>query len=209
MEALNVVLDSLGQAQRIICLGDIVGYGPDPDACIEKIKELNIATVAGNHDKAVTGELPTDGFNQNARGAVLWTKEVISAKNLDYLKRLPLVLEEDDFQMVHGSLVNPLEEYITNSGNAYPTFQMMTRQLLFVGHTHQPLRLSFKSKEIINPGGVGQPRDGDPRASYGEYDSKTRVFTLHRVAYNIEKVQAKMRTAKLPLPLIDRLSFGR
>jgi len=230
LEALDVVLNKLYQAGKIVCLGDIVGYGPNPNECIEKIKELNIPTVAGNHDAAVTGQMDVKWFNQNAREAVFWTQKEISEENLGYLKELPEVLEEDDFQMVHGSLRSPLEEYVTSLTEALPTFGLMTRPVCFIGHSHVPLFIARKKdgnydgralldgeevlvddyeKVIINVGGVGQPRDGDPRASFGTYDSKTRIFTLHRVEYNVEQVQGKMKKVGLPQPLIDRLQFGR
>jgi len=230
LEALDVVLNKLYRAEQLICLGDIVGYGPNPNECVEKIKELNIPTVAGNHDKAVTGEMEVTWFNRSAREAVFWTQKELSEKNLEYLKTLPEVLEEDDFQIVHGSLRSPIEEYVTSISEALPTFEKMTKPLCFIGHSHVPLFIALKKdgnydgrmlgdgeeilvedyeKVIINVGGVGQPRDGDPRASYGIYDSKTKIFTLHRVEYNIEQVQEKMKVAGLPQPLIDRLHFGR
>jgi diadenosine tetraphosphatase ApaH/serine/threonine PP2A family protein phosphatase len=230
LEALDVVLNKLYRAEKLVCLGDIVGYGPDPNECVKKVKELDIPIVAGNHDKAVTKEMEVTWFNRNAREAVFWTQREITEENLEYLKKLPEVLEEDDFQYVHGSLRAPLEEYITSISEALPTFERMTKPVCFVGHSHVPLFIALKKdgnydgrmlldgeeilvddyeKVIINVGGVGQPRDGDPRASFGTYDSKTRIFTLHRVEYNIEQVQEKMKRVGLPQPLIDRLQFGR
>lgn len=230
LEALDVVLNKLYLAEKLICIGDIVGYGPNPNECVEKVKELNIPTVAGNHDKAVTGEMDIKWFNQNARDAVTWTQRVIFQEYLDYLKKLPLILEEDDFQCVHGSLRSPLEEYITSIAEALPTFELMKKPVCFIGHSHVPLFIAQKKdgnydgrvmddgeeivvtdyeKVIINVGGVGQPRDGDPRASYGLYDSRAELFSMHRVEYNIEQVQKKMKTFGLPQPLIDRLQFGR
>jgi diadenosine tetraphosphatase ApaH/serine/threonine PP2A family protein phosphatase len=230
LEALNVVLNKLYRAEKLICLGDIVGYGPNPNECVEKIRELNIPTVAGNHDKAVTGGMEVTWFNRSAREAVFWTQKEIKQENLDYLRGLPEILEEDDFQIVHGSLRSPIEEYVTSISEALPTFEKMTKPCCFIGHSHVPLFIAFKKdgnydgrdlldgeevlvedyeKVIINVGGVGQPRDGDPRASYGVYDSKTKIFTLHRVEYNIEQVQKKMKMVGLPQPLIERLQFGR
>jgi diadenosine tetraphosphatase ApaH/serine/threonine PP2A family protein phosphatase len=230
LEALNVVLNKLYRVGMLVCLGDLVGYGPNPNECVEKVRGLKIPTVAGNHDKAVTGEMDVKWFNLNARDAVAWTQMVIFQENLDYLKSLPMVLEEDDFQCVHGSLRSPLEEYITSISEALPTFEKMTKPVCFVGHSHVPMFIAKMKngnydgrtltdgeeilvddyeKVIINVGGVGQPRDDDPRASYGIYDSKTRIFTLHRVEYNIKQVQEKMKKVNLPEPLITRLSFGR
>lgn len=230
LKALDVVLNKLYRAEKLICLGDIVGYGPDPNECVEKVRELNIPTVAGNHDRAVTGEIEITWFNQSAREAVIWTQREIKEENLEYLRNLPEIIEEDDFQAVHGSLRAPLEEYIMSISEALPTFEKMTKPVCFIGHSHAPLFIALKKdgnydgrmlldgeevlvedyeKVIINVGGVGQPRDGDPRASYGLYDSKTKIFTLHRVEYNIKQVQDKMKTVSLPQPLIDRLQFGR
>jgi len=230
LEALDIVLNKLKQVDKLVCLGDIVGYGPNPNECVEKIRELKIPTVAGNHDKAVTGGLDFSWFNKNAKEAVNWTQREITDQNLEYLKSLPEVLAEDGFEIVHGSLRDPLHEYITNIFEAIPTFGKMTKKLCFVGHSHTPIFIALKAdgnydgnalkdedevlidnyeKVIINVGGVGQPRDRDPRASYGIYDSKTKIFSLHRVEYNIEQVQKKMTAVRLPQPLIDRLQFGR
>ncbi|MEA3492934.1 MAG: metallophosphoesterase family protein [Candidatus Margulisiibacteriota bacterium] len=230
LEALNAVLDKLKNVDQVVNLGDVVGYGPNPNECVEEVRKLNLPTVAGNHDKAVTTELDASWFNKSAKEAVQWTQRVIFQENLECLKKLPLVIGGDEFQAVHGSLRSPLEEYITGIADAMPTFEKMTRNLCFVGHSHRPLYIarlkngnyaghSLKEGEevvvddfdkiIINVGGVGQPRDGDPRACYGTYNSKTRIFTLHRVEYDVEAVQEKMRAAKLPENLIDRLKFGR
>jgi predicted phosphodiesterase len=230
LEAFAEVLSHLQKVDRIICLGDIVGYGPNPNECVNKMRELKIPAVAGNHDKAVTGEIEITWFNRYAKEAVVWTRSELSRENLNYLKDLPLQLEEDDFQVVHGSLRDPLEEYVTGVAKAIPTIEKMTRRVCFIGHSHAPLFIGLKNdgnydgraladgeevlveeyqKVIINVGGVGQPRDGDPRASFGIYDSKIKIFTLQRVVYDIEKVQQKMKAARLPLPLIERLQSGR
>jgi diadenosine tetraphosphatase ApaH/serine/threonine PP2A family protein phosphatase len=230
LEAMHVVLNKLSRAEKIVNLGDIVGYGPSPNECVDKIRKLKIPSVAGNHDKVVVGETEATWFNPSAREAVIWTQELISDENLDYLKTLPLTLEEDGFQIVHGSLRNPLDEYITSIADAIPTFEKMTKAVCFVGHSHSPMFIAQKKdgnyagraledgeeividdyeRVIINVGAVGQPRDGDPRACYGLYDSKTRIFSLHRVEYNIGQVQAKMKAVHLPDSLIERLTFGR
>jgi len=230
LEAFEAVLKQLKAVNQLINLGDIVGYGPNPNECVEKIREMNIPTVAGNHDKAVTGEVDITWFNQSAKEAVYWTQRTIFQENLEYLKKLPLAMEGNDFQAVHGSLRAPLEEYMNCLTDAIPTFERMTRPVCFVGHSHIPLFIARTKggnydghvlkdgdevlvddyeKVIINVGGVGQPRDSDPRASFGIYNSKTKIFTLHRVGYDIKAVQEKMRAAKLPVNLIERLSFGR
>ncbi|MCX5726480.1 MAG: metallophosphoesterase family protein [Candidatus Saganbacteria bacterium] len=230
LEALNAVLERIKVADKIICSGDLVGYGPDPNECVATVKERNILTVAGNHDKITTGEMDISWFNRDAADAIKWTQGEIKQTNLEYLKSLPLSLDLEGFQIVHGSLREPLEEYITSIFEAMPTFELMKEPLLFVGHSHVPLCIVMKNdgtfdgwvlgdgdivklkefkKVIINPGGVGQPRDGDPRASYGIYDSDKNEFSLFRVPYNIEKVQEKMKKAGLPVSLIERLASGR
>jgi len=210
LEALEVVLRDLsGKVDQIICLGDIIGYGPNPNECCEILRNKKIPSVMGNHEKAVLGELPLEWFNPNAAEAVRWTKKEILPDNLEYIRGLPLTFEYPEFQIVHGSLINPVEEYLENLFDAIPTFELMTKPVLFVGHTHRPLHLNYKEKKIINPGSVGQPRDGDPRPAYLIYDSEKKKADLYRVNYDIESVQQKMKIAGLPTFLIERLSFGR
>jgi diadenosine tetraphosphatase ApaH/serine/threonine PP2A family protein phosphatase len=229
LEALEVVLHELRGVAQIISLGDLVGYGPNPNEVVEKICSLGIPSVAGNHDKAAVGEMSLEWFVDHAKEALIWTREQLTVTSSQFLGSLPLTLEFEDFQIVHGSLRSPLEEYIETFAEAVPNLELMTKSLLFVGHTHRPIyvvqrgegydgrrlkddqtiRVSEYQKVLINPGGVGQPRDGDPRASFGVYDSEKREFTLHRVEYNISAVQEKMRKVGLPQILIDRLAFGR
>lgn len=208
LEAFDVVLRELRPADRLICAGDIVGYGPNPNECLQLIRERNIISIAGNHDRAAVGLMDTAGFNDSARRAIEWTGDQLTQANREYLADLPYLLDFPDFQVVHGSLRSPLEEYIFGLQEALPTIERMSKNLLFVGHTHVPLRLKERGKEIINPGAVGQPRDGDPRASFGLYDSGKRNFTFRRVEYNISAVQEKMRIAGLPSSLIERLHSG-
>jgi len=229
LEALNVVLERLKGLEKIICLGDLVGYGPNPNECVKIVRDLNIPTIAGNHDKASIGEMEITWFNRNARDAILWTRKELTEENVEYLKSLPLILEFEDFEIVHGSLRDPLLEYITSIMEAVPTLEKMKKPLCFIGHSHVPLcivkekdgeyngwmlgdgdvvRLKEFERTIVNVGGVGQPRDGDPRASYGVYDSDKKEASIYRVPYDIEKVQQKMRTKGLPEPLVERLKYG-
>ena len=230
LEALEAVLGCLPRVDRLICVGDIVGYGPNPNECIDLVRKMNIAAVSGNHEKAVVGEIDMQWFNENPKKAVFWTRDNMKPENMPFLKGLPLTLEMDDFQLVHGSLREPLEEYVSSISDAIPTFEMMTKPLCFLGHSHKPLFIGRRNdgnyngrkllnedeifieeyeKVIINVGAVGQPRDGDPRASYGIYNSKSKIFSLHRIEYDIKKVQEKMKKAGLPQSLIDRLQRGR
>ena len=229
LEALKTVIREL-KVEKIICLGDLVGYGPDPNECINRVKALNGPVIAGNHDKAATGEMEITWFNRDAQDAILWTKDMLTEENLEYLKKLSPAADFEDFSIVHGSLREPLEEYITSLYEALPTFERMVKPLLFIGHSHVPLCIVQKKegdfdgwmlednqkisvseyqKVIINPGGVGQPRDGDPRASYGIYDLETRIFQLHRIPYDFKTTQEKMRKVNLPPFLIERLAYGR
>ncbi len=230
LEAFSVVLHELRGADQIVCAGDIVGYGPQPNECVAVMRERKIPSVAGNHDKAAVGEMSTQYFNENARLAVEWTSPRLTESSREYLRSLPLTLELADFQLVHGSLRNPLEEYITTLKEAAASLELMTRPVCFIGHSHIPLyiglteegayrgreltdkdivKTSIFRKTLINPGGVGQPRNHDPRTSFGIYDSEKKEFTLHRLEYNIAAVQEKMQKEGLPRPLIDRLQFGK
>ena len=229
LEAFRVVLERIGGLDKHICLGDMVGYGPNPNECVDLAHEHKIPTVAGNHDKACTGELNVTWFNRDAADAIRWTQRELKTSSLEFLKDLPTHLEFEDFEIVHGSLRNHVEEYIMSLFDAMPTFELMKKPLLFVGHTHVPACVVMKQngdfdgwkledgdvvglkefkKAILNVGGVGQPRDGDPRASYGVYDSEKKEVSIYRVPYDISKVQVKMREAGLPVHLIERLEYG-
>lgn len=223
-----MVLHELRGVDQVVCAGDIVGYGPNPNECIALMQERKISSVGGNHDKAAVGEMSLEWFVDHAKEALIWTSNQLTVTSNWYLKSLPLTLEFDDFQVVHGSLRNPLEEYIASFAEAVPNLELQVKSVLFAGHTHKPMYVTKRSKGydgwmltdnqiirvseyqriIINPGAVGQPRDGEPRASFGIYDSEKKEFTLHRVEYNIQAVQEKMRKAGLPQHLIDRLQFG-
>ena len=230
LEAFEAVLANLSAVDQIVCAGDIVGYGPDPGECIALVQEKRIVCVAGNHDKAAIGELDMQWFNPNARQVIEWTETQLNENDREYLKALPLRLEFEEFEIVHGSLRNNLEEYIYSREEAAASIELMQKPLCFVGHTHQPLYFGLKpsesydgrrigksdqvfvenySKTIINPGSIGQPRDGDFRASFGIYDSEKKEFTLQRVEYNILAVQEKMKACGLPAQLIERLAIGK
>jgi diadenosine tetraphosphatase ApaH/serine/threonine PP2A family protein phosphatase len=228
-EALQAVLAQLTSVDKIICLGDMVGYGPDPNLCLDKLRKISATCILGNHEAILVGLFPPTWFNDAARRAIEWTQAQISEENLAFLKTLPQVIEEPDFQGAHGSLRQPLEEYVLSLTEAWPMFEAMTKPLCFIGHSHAPLFIAQQldgnytghnladgeevviddyQKVIINVGGVGQPRDDDPRASFGIYDGKSRLFSLHRAAYDILAVQKKMRAVNLPERLIQRLSTG-
>jgi len=231
LAAFTAVLDDIehqGGVEKVWCLGDIVGYGPDPHECIELLRQTNHVCVAGNHDWAAISKIDTAEFNPDAAAACHWTAQQLSSADVEYLENLPLVIEEDDFTLVHGSPREPIWEYLISSGMAKENFAYFKSQFCLVGHSHAPLVFSYdesgacspgqfsanvrlalgRNRLIINPGGVGQPRDGDPRASYAIYDSETRLIRLYRVPYDIRSTQDKMVAYGLPMRLVSRLSYG-
>jgi diadenosine tetraphosphatase ApaH/serine/threonine PP2A family protein phosphatase len=231
LEALEAVLAAIGEVDAYLCLGDLVGYGPDPNDCIARIRDLaNLTAVVGNHDLAALSGEGIEWFNAHARAAAVWTQQALTPESRDFLARLPLTATVDDIALVHGSLPDPME-YITSPYEAQPTFDMMTTQICLIGHSHiaeyyrarQNSRFAaqielFNGGEIdiepayqyiVNVGGVGQPRDGNPRAAFGVYDTDRRLVIVARIDYPIAETQAKMQAAGLPLLLIHRLEVGR
>jgi predicted phosphodiesterase len=231
LTAFNAVLDDMeqrGGAAEIWCLGDIVGYGPDPHECIERLQRYNHVCVAGNHDWAAIGKISTADFNPDAALACQWTARQLSHDDVKYLEDLPLSIDKGKFTLVHGSPREPIWEYVISTSIARENFNFFQSPYCLVGHSHVPLtfkeedgsctfsrlvaNIGFalgKSRLIINPGGVGQPRDGDPRASYAIYDSDTRIVKLYRILYDVAATQDKMMAKGLPVRLAVRLQQGR
>jgi predicted phosphodiesterase len=231
LEAFRSVLEDArtgGPIDAVWSLGDLVGYGPEPSACIALLRSYPHWTVAGNHDLAATGAIGIDDFNPFAAEAARWTASTLSEVEKLWLRGLPEVLVQDDFTLVHGSLRDPVWEYLVSPAAAEAHFALQTTPFSLVGHSHIPL--CFKengawvdaealqdgetvelggNRLILNPGGVGQPRDGDSRASYATLDTEARRWQLHRVAYNIAATQRKMLAVGLPEYLIERLARGR
>ncbi len=212
---------------EIWCLGDVVGYGPDPHKCIELLRKCNHVCIAGNHDWAAVGKIDTAEFNPDAAAACKWTAKQLTPGDIEYLKRLPLTLEKGDFTLAHGSPREPIWEYILSTSAARENFSFFKTPFCLVGHSHVPMvfkeedgSCSFsqfspsiglalgKSRLIINPGSVGQPRDKEPRASYALYDSESNMVRLYRVPYDIKATQEKMMREGLPMRLVERLSYG-
>ncbi|MFQ5926632.1 MAG: metallophosphoesterase family protein [Terriglobia bacterium] len=237
LEALDSVLaHARGHYDRVICLGDLVGYGPDPNEVIDRLRTLEpVAVVRGNHDKASCGIDSAEDFNAAARQAALWTRQQLRAENLTYLRELPQgPMRCDSFQIVHGSLRDE-DEYIFLPREAFESLKMAETSLTFCGHTHfqggfalketgrmevlrvrlelgvakAELTLEANTRYLINPGSIGQPRDGDARAAFAFCEPDRQEVEYWRVPYNIEVTQKKMQAASLPEPLIVRLSFGR
>ncbi|MBO9358793.1 MAG: metallophosphoesterase family protein [Thermomicrobium sp.] len=230
LEALEAVLAAAGPVDRVWCLGDVVGYGPRPRECVERIWEVaGPATVLGNHDAACSGRLPLEGFNPAARYALRWTMLQLGTEHRAFLENLPEKLVLDEVTLVHGSLRAPIWEYVFTTEQARTNFRLLETRLCFFGHTHVPFLLSEEAAQrgerplqpsdgmvidtregrlLVNPGSVGQPRDGDPRAAFLLWEPEAQRLTFRRVPYNIEAVQAEMAAARLPQLLIERLALG-
>ena len=230
LEALDAVLahaDREGGFDRIWCLGDLVGYGPDPSACLGLLREFDLVAVAGNHDYAAAGVIDASDFNGAAYAAIQWTAEQLAADDKSFLAGLPMVSQQPPFTLVHGSLRDPIVEYLTHPSQALATLELLTTPYCLVGHSHYPFicrenagRPLFQAlpdgqpvaldgeRCIVNPGSVGQPRDRDPRSGYAVFDSDGPSVEHFRVEYDIATTQNKMRSASLPQYLIDRLDHG-
>jgi predicted phosphodiesterase len=231
LPALEAVLAALKPYDAVWQLGDIVGYGPQPDEVVARLVAEGASGVRGNHDSAAAGLLDTDAFNDDARAAVEWTAERIQTRTRDWLVALPVRAQNEPFTLVHGSPRDPTWEYVYSAGVARANMPLFETAHCLVGHTHVPLVFRQRGGKVegvnvrdgtsfalgaerlvINPGSVGQPRDGDPRASAMliETDLAAGVTTLewHRVAYPIEAVQRLMEQAGLPRRLSARLQFG-
>ncbi len=231
IEALEAVLADAARQRpdAYVCLGDVVGYGPDPNACVARVRALAGGVIAGNHDRAAVGEADLDTFSPLARAAIEWTMQVLDAEARRFLASLPLRLETPAFLAVHGSPRDPVEEYVLGLPTALAVFSESEFALCLVGHTHVPgafvlgrdgrvaaralppgqaVRLSATSRYIVNVGSVGQPRDGDPRASYLLLDAGARTATLRRLAYPVGDTQEKIAARGLPPILAHRLSAG-
>lgn len=231
LEALGVVLEDIAarRPDAVICLGDFVGYGPDPVGCVNVLRPRLAGAVAGNHDLAAVGELDITSFNPLAHAAILWTREQLSEHVRQYLRSLPRQITPYGFLAVHGSVRDPVEEYIFDPHTARASFDAASFQFCVVGHTHvpgvfildgdrvtaapllpdRPLELEPTRRYIINVGSVGQPRDGDPRAAYLWLDNDAQTAQLVRLPYPFERTQEKMVAVGLPTLLAERLAHGR
>lgn len=234
LEALDAVLARARaeDAERVYVLGDSVGYGADPAAVLERLSSLEDATlIAGNHDLAAVGRFDARWFNSVAAEAIVWTGEQLSGEARALLDELPSRTDGTDPLLVHGSVVDPVAEYVTNERIAGASFAAEAFDLCFFGHTHLPMMFTKRhdggvrgeqladatpvsladgvARVMVNPGSVGQPRDGDPRASFLIWDTTAGSVTVLRVPYEIETAQAKIRDAGLPGVLADRLALGR
>lgn len=232
LPALEAVLEGAqGEYDAAWCLGDIVGYGPWPDECVQRVQDLAAVSVIGNHDWAALGRMDVEDFNPEARRAVLWTAEHLSEASRAWLAGLPSQpVAVEGCTLTHASPRDPIWEYVIYPAVALANFERFTTRCCLVGHTHVPaihlltagekkssvmapvfgqgMTLKDHTRAILNPGSVGQPRDNDRRAAYALLDTEKGIWEPRRIEYNIEQTQRGMRQAGLPERLINRLAFG-
>jgi diadenosine tetraphosphatase ApaH/serine/threonine PP2A family protein phosphatase len=232
LAALEAVLADAGEVDGLWNMGDCVGYGPQPGECIARMREAGAVWVAGNHERAATGAIGTEDFNPAAEAAAQWTKNRLSDEERALLDALPETDRTSDFTLVHGTLRWPIWEYLYDYDSARAQLSLQQTPFAFVGHTHVPMLVTERPESaegcemrrlgdgevvelnsgprlVLNPGSVGQPRDGDSRASYGILDTDAGTFKLRRVEYEIATTQKLMEEAGLPDWLAERLSIGR
>lgn len=224
LEALTRALTIIDERKpdEIICLGDVVGYGPDPNECIDLIRERSKVVLMGNHDYAVTHIEATENFNPVAKEAVIWTRDKITVDNLNFLSLLPYTYKLDDVYFVHSTPLEPEEwHYVFTWNDAMSQFDHFEEKICFIGHSHVPqiyyndasttmsFSLSKEAKYLINVGSIGQPRDGNPRLSFGIFDTEKWQYQPFRSEYEMEATAQKIRERGLPPFLADRLLKGR
>jgi predicted phosphodiesterase len=223
-----------GRWDKAVCLGDLVGYGPDPNEVVDRVRGIVTACIRGNHDKAGCGIDSADDFNPIAKRAAEWTREQLRKENVEYLRALPSgPVQVDGLALIHGALRDE-DEYVFAPAQALDGLLGSPASVSFYGHTHFQGGFSFRSNQLevihlkpapgtsftalqveknsrylLNPGSIGQPRDGDPRAGFAIADMVHNVVEFWRVPYEVEAVQSRMMKAGLPDPLILRLSYGR
>lgn len=229
LTALEAVLGDAPEYEAVWCLGDLAGYGPDPNACIERMRSLpGLICLIGNHDMAAIGSIPLSRFNEDARLAAAWTKQVLDDESAEFLRSLPTHVAVDKFTLAHGSPRHPDWEYVLDESTADINFGAFETDYCLVGHSHMPLifhrpgndgrtslrtvvcdaPVSLEPRMILNPGSVGQPRDLDPRAAYAILDLDTLTWEARRVSYDIVQIQERMLAAGLPERLALRLLAG-
>ena len=228
LNALEAVLEDAGSFDAVWCLGDLVGYGPDPEECVNRIRHLpNLVCLLGNHDAAVIGSLDQEAFNHEANLAVNWTRKQLSESSLEYLRNLNPRVETMGVTLSHGSPRNPIWEYLLDLNTVTTNFSFFNTKLCLVGHTHIPIMYIYNGngtvewsvpqsdavtpisgRVILNPGSVGQPRDRDPRAAYAMFNPEDLTWQARRVAYDIDSVAHRIIAAGLPVRHATRLADG-
>jgi predicted phosphodiesterase len=226
LEATLAAVDAEG-VDEIWCLGDTVGYGPRPNRCCAVVAARAALCLAGNHDLAVTGSLSVDEFNGDAAAAARWTRKVIEPEPLAFLQSLEPAADRPGAELYHGSPIDPVWDYVLSEAAAFLSFRLTRAPLVLVGHSHVALALSWRDdalgggiagegaeidlaagRWLLNPGSVGQPRGGDPRAAWLLIDDQARRATFRRTSYSIEQTQAEIRGRGLPEALAARLAHG-
>jgi predicted phosphodiesterase len=230
-QAFEAVLDVIeaSECQEMWCLGDLVGYGAEPDACVELAGRHAAICLAGNHDMGVRGDLPLEQFSRGAALAARWTQETITAETREYLNGLEPLLLDEQVGLYHASPRDPVWEYVLSALQAELCLDDQGHRVCLIGHSHVALsfgrlpgepasgqtraegeELDLEQGEwLVNPGSVGQPRDGDPRAAWLELDLDAASAVYHRVDYDIDGAAAAIRAARLPDSLAERLSYGQ
>jgi predicted phosphodiesterase len=230
-QAFEAVLEAVAgsDASELWCLGDLVGYGADPDTCVELARRHTAVCLAGNHDMAVVGELPLDDFSRGASIAAQWTREVIAPENLGFLEGLRPEGQEEAVGLYHASPRDPIWEYVLSALLAELCLDAQPHRTCLIGHSHvalsfvrhegrpatgEPCRegteLDLASGEwLLNPGSVGQPRDGDPRAAWLLLDLDDHLASYRRTRYDVAGAAAAIKTARLPNSLAERLEYGQ
>ena len=229
LTALEAVLKDAGDVDGVWCLGDLVGYGPDPNECIARISALkNLVCLLGNHDAAALNQIDIEAFNHEAKKSIQWLFSILTQESIDFLMGLPERKVLDKVTLVHGSPRNPVWEYILDLNTAKKNFDYFSTPFCFVGHTHLPLIYQFDGtrsgviltaseegvatpmveRSMFNPGSVGQPRDHNPLASYALFDPSKLTWENHRVPYDITSVQKRILDAGLPFRHAQRLAEG-
>ena len=229
LSALLAVLKHVNDFDTVWCLGDLVGYGPDPNESIEIVKHLpNLTCILGNHDAAAINKIDISSFNPEARASIEWTRSQLTKDSYLFLASLPQKVEIDGITLTHGSPRSPIWEYLLDALTATQNFDYFETPYCFVGHSHLPVifslnqnnpyaqltvpipgeKLQLTPRMILNPGSVGQPRDHNPKAAFAIYDNKTNEWFYDRVPYDIDDVQKRMKQYNLPARHILRLSAG-
>ena len=227
--ALEAVLDAALPYDTVWCLGDLVGYGPDPNECVELVRSLpDLLCLIGNHDQAALDMIPLSRFNRDAGEVAAWTQQTLTEENKDYLRSLASKISLDQFTLAHGSPNQPVCEYILDTHSADRSFAAFNTDYCLVGHSHLPLifyrppesnftvkkyvdwnqAMDLLPKMILNPGSVGQPRDRDPRPSFAILDIEANTWEMKRTDYDIHEVQQRILDAGLPERQALRLAAG-
>lgn len=229
VEALRAIIKEADHFDAAWCLGDLVGYGPDPNQCIEIVRELpDLLCLIGNHDQAAIGAIPLSRFNRDASSVISWTRQQLSQDNFDFLRNLASRITVEQFTLTHGSPNQPIWEYILDLHTAERNFDAFETAYCLVGHSHLPLMFHLNKQSamvsqstfewrkatqleprmILNPGSTGQPRDGDPRASFAILDTVKHTWEMRRAEYDVAKVQARILENGLPERQALRLLAG-